>query len=76
MWKQVKLQVINSDLMDEDCDNIFGGIAEYIEDDVTGDLVLVRIICGCCGSEFEPDDVKILECYHDWVNLTATICEE
>ena len=75
MWKQVKIQVINPDLMDEDSDNIFGGIAEYIEDDVTGDTALVRIICGCCGSEFEPDDVKVLDCYHDWMDLTETIVE-
>lgn len=73
MWQQVKIQVNNPDLMDEDSDNIFGGIAEYIEDDVTGDAVLVRIICGCCGSEFEPDDVIILERYHDWMDLTETI---
>ena len=75
MWQQVKFQVINPDLMDEDSENIFGGIAEYIEDNVSGDLVLVRLICGCCGSEFEPDDIKILRVYN-WIDLTATICEE
>jgi hypothetical protein len=73
MWKQVQFGVTNPDLQDEDSDNIFGGIAEYMEDVVTGDLVLIRIICGCCGYEFEPNDVMILDIYDEWMDLTKTI---
>ena len=73
MWKQVQFGVANPNLQDEDSDNIFGGIAEYIEDNVTGDLVLIRVICGCCGCEFEPTDVMILNVYDEWMDLTTTI---
>ena len=73
MWKQVEFGVTNPDLQDRDSDNIFGGIAEFMEDDVTGDLVLVRIICGCCGCGFEPTDVMILDVYDEWMDLTETI---
>lgn len=76
MWKQVQFGVTNPDLQDEGSDNIFGGIAEYMEDNVTGELVLVRIICGCCGSEFEPTDVMILNVYDEWIDLTAPIVGE
>lgn len=75
MWKQIKFRVTNPELMD-DCDYIFGGIAEMIEDDVEGKLVPIRIICGCCGSELEPSDIEILECYNDWMSLTDTIVGE
>lgn len=73
MWKQVRFEVINPDLMDKDSQNIFGGIAEYITDDITGKEILIRVVCGCCGSEFETDDVKILDKYDEWMDLTETI---
>lgn len=73
MWKQVRFSVTNPDLQDKDSDNTFGGIAEYMEDGITGEPVLIRIICGCCGSEFEPTDVMVLDIYHEWMDLTETI---
>ena len=73
MWKQIKFRVTNPSLMDDDSDNIFGGIAEMVEDMLDGELVPIRIICGCCGSEFEPSDIEVLECYDDWMDLTNTI---
>ena len=76
MWKQVRFEVTNPDLQDKDFDNIFGGIAEYIEDNITGELVLLRIICGCCGHEFEPTDVMVLDIYNEWMDLTETIVGE
>ena len=73
MWKQVKFRVINPDLMDNDSNNIFGGIAEMIEDMLDGELVPIWIICGHCGCEFGPEDVEILEYYADWMDLTDII---
>ena len=73
MWKQIKFRVINPDIMDDDSDNIFGGIAEMVENMLDGELVPVRIICGCCGSELEPSDVEILKYYKNWVDLSDTI---
>lgn len=73
MWKQVRFNVTNPDLQNKDSDNIFGGIAEYMKDNVTGKLVLIRIICGCCGCEFEPADVMVLDVYDEWIDLTETI---
>lgn len=32
------------------------------------------VICGCCGSIFEPDDIVIITRYDTWVNLTEEIC--
>jgi len=76
MWQQVKFQVISPDLMVDDSDNIFGGIAETIDDHIDEKTIPLRIICGCCGSEFEPNEVKILRYYHDWMDLTETIAGE
>jgi len=69
MCQQVKFEVINPDLIDPDDDTtIFGGIA------LIGDNgVITNVICGCCGSMFEPEDIKILERYDYWVDLTEII---
>ena len=75
MWIQVKFQVTNPEFMDKDSDNIYGGIAKYVDGD-DFEMIPELIICGCCGSEFEPQDVKILERYNDWMDLTETIISE
>lgn len=69
MYQQVKFEVINPDLINEDEENVFGGIA--IVDDNDG--IITNVICGCCGSMFEPEDIKILERYDKWVDLTEAI---
>lgn len=69
MYKQVKFEVINPDLINEDEGNIFGGIAIIDDNDGT----VTNVIYGCCGSVFEPEDIKILERYNNWVDLTETI---
>lgn len=33
-----------------------------------------RVLCGCCGSIFEPDKISIITRYDTWVNLTEEIC--
>lgn len=37
-----------------------------------------EIICGCCGGLIEKEDVesdiKILEIYPEWIDLTDAIC--
>lgn len=33
-----------------------------------------RVLCGCCGSIFEPDEISIITRYDTWVNLTEEIC--
>lgn len=67
MCQQVKFEVINPDLINEDEGNIFGGIA------IVNGGTITNVICGCCGSVFEPEDIKILERYDDWMDLTETI---
>lgn len=69
MYQQVKFEVINPDLINEDEENIFGGIAIIGDSDGT----ITNVICGCCGGVFEPEDIKILERYDRWVDLTETI---
>jgi hypothetical protein len=69
MYQQVKFEVINPSLINEDEGNIFGGIAIIGDDGKT----ITNVICGCCGSVFEPDDIKILERYDDWMDLTEAI---
>lgn len=71
MLRQIRFRVIAPDLMNEDEDNIYGGIGEYacIEDEE----ILVRVICGCCGGEFDPDKIEVLDKYDDWMDLTETI---
>jgi len=69
MYQQVKFEIINPDFINEDEGNIFGGIA------IIGDSkgTIINVICGCCGGVFEPTDVKILERYDDWMDLTKAI---
>ena len=69
MYQQVKFEVINPDFINEDEENIFGGIAIINYNDDT----IIEVICGCCGGVFEPKDIKILERYDKWVDLTETI---
>ena len=32
-----------------------------------------NIICGCCGSLFEPEDVEIIKEYESWIDLSEEI---
>ena len=32
-----------------------------------------NIVCGCCGSLFEPEDVKIIKEYESWIDLSEEI---
>ena len=32
-----------------------------------------NIICGCCGSLFEPEDVEIIREYENWIDLSEEI---
>ena len=32
-----------------------------------------NIVCGCCGSLFEPEDVEIIKEYESWVDLSEEI---
>lgn len=69
MYQQVKFEVINPSLINEDEENVFGGIAIIDDDGKT----ITNVICGCCGGVFEPTDIKILERYDDWTDLTEAI---
>lgn len=72
MYQQVKFAVINPDFINSDDDRtIFGGIVN-VDDDGN----IINVICGCCGSVFEPEDIKILERYNDWMDLTEAIVGE
>ena len=31
------------------------------------------IVCGCCGSLFEPEDVEIIKEYENWIDLSEEI---
>ena len=72
MYQQVKFAVVNPDLINDDDDRtIFGGIA-LADDNGT----ITNVICGCCGSVFEPEDIKILKRYDTWIDLTEEIIGE
>ena len=72
MYQQVKFAVVNPDLINDDDDRtIFGGIA-LVDDNGT----ITNVICGCCGSVFEPEDIKILKRYDTWIDLTEEIIGE
>ena len=32
-----------------------------------------NIVCGCCGSLFEPEDVEIIKEYESWIDLSEEI---
>lgn len=70
MCKQVRFRIINDDI--GATDEILGGIGIY-EEYPHHNEILVNVICGCCGSIFEPEDIEILEIYENWVNLVDTI---
>lgn len=70
MCRQVRFRIINDDV--GATDEILGGIGIY-EEYPHHDEILVNVICGCCGSMFEPEDVEIIEKYDSWVNLIDTI---
>lgn len=61
MYKQIAFK-----LKDEEAD-VIGGIG-YFEDDK-----LVEVICGCCGSTFEPDEITLITIYNNWIDLTTEI---
>ena len=52
-----------------DDDAYFGGI--LIEDGKNS-----YIICGCCGSVFEMDDIAEIQEYENWVNISDEIIGE
>ncbi len=68
MYKQVKFRIVNDDI--GATDEILGGIGIYDDDD---EDTLVNVICGCCGGVFEPENVKILERYESWVDVSDVI---
>lgn len=70
MCKQVRFRIIDSSI--GDTTEILGGIGIYEDADNQNDERLINVICGCCGSVLEPEDVEILEKYHSWVD----ICDE
>lgn len=70
MFHQIRFKVIAPDLMDEG-ENIFGGIGEYAE--IENEEILIRVICGCCGGTFEPNEIEVLDKYDTWIDLTETI---
>lgn len=70
MYKQVKFRIVNDDI--GATDEILGGIGIY-EENTNHDEILVNVICGWCGSMFEPKDVEIIEKYHSWTDLVDTI---
>ena len=72
MYKQICFKITNPDLIDEGEEGrIYGGIGVYFIDFDNNELV--EVICGCCGSVFEPEDIEVLEVYHNWADLTDTI---
>lgn len=48
---------------------------EIGEDTEIGGILLDdgKIVCGCCGSLFEPEDVEIIKEYESWINLSEEI---
>lgn len=71
MCKQVKFRITDSSI--GETTEILGGIGIYEDADNQNDARLINVICGCCGSVLEPEDVEILEKYDWWVDLVDTI---
>ena len=72
MFEQVKFRVSNPMLVSEGEEGlIYGGIGCYDDD---GNLNYV--ICGCCGSVFDPEDVEILQKYNHWIDICEAIIGE
>ena len=61
MWKQIKFKDLNEDEIHYG----FGKFDEYEN--------LEEVICGCCGSTFEVDEVTIVKVYDWWVPLEESI---
>lgn len=72
MYKQIKFRVTNPDLQNEEESNIFNGIAHFFDGEALPDI----IICACCGSTFEIEDVEIIKVYDYWVNFSDYIGDE
>ena len=71
MCRQVRFRIIDSSI--GDTTEILGGIGIYEDADNENDERLINVICGCCGSVLEPEDVKILEKYHSWIDICDAI---
>lgn len=72
VYYQIRFKIINPSIMDPDEENnIHGGIGEYIN--ICGEDILIKVICGCCGSVLEPEDIEVLDKYDSWMDLTETI---
>lgn len=66
MVKQVKFKITDDSIGDPN--EILGGIAIFDDNSY-----LVNIICGCCGSILESEDIKIIRIYENWIDLTDDI---
>ena len=72
MYYQIRFKITNPDLIDNgEEDKIYGGIGEYVN--ICGEDILIKVICGCCGSVFEPEDIEVLDKYDSWMDLIETI---
>ena len=72
MYYQIRFKITNPNIIyDGEEDKFFGGIGEYVK--ICGEDILIKVICGCCGSVLEPEDVEVLEKYDSWMDLTETI---
>ena len=34
-----------------------------------------RILCGCCGGIFRPEEITIVKVFHDWEDISNAIAE-
>lgn len=59
---QVKF-LISEDMLSQNDQCVYGGF----------ELKDGRVICGCCGHIYIPEEVYILERYHDWIDLSDEI---
>lgn len=66
MWKQVKFRCL-----EDEPNDFVSGIAEY--DIIHGHLILIRVICGYSGLDFDANEVEIIKEYDDWSDLSPTI---
>ena len=32
-----------------------------------------RVLCGCCGGIFEPEEITIVKVFHDWGDISNAI---
>jgi len=71
MCRQVRFRIVDSSI--GDTTEILGGIGIYEDADNQNDERLINVICGCCGSMYEPEDIEIIEKYHSWVDICDAI---